>query len=374
MLKNKVKTIRLIVSILLCLMILYGYANNINNQGLIMNNGAVYWVGADNNVWVKDSRGTQNVGQYLGGDANSYQAASPTGQGTMRLGNATLIADPNPPQSVGSAPAAGGGGGASAPVFNSAGAASTQRAIDQLPALLNAALAAEGTRYSNTVGGFNAAEGTQRKSYEDNTVTNQQNYDSNFMDSIRAGIHGLGGLMALLRGTGAGGGTAEDLARDTVGGVTANDIRTGADTQKENQGALDSSLSSFLTDLQQKRKAAEDTRVNNERAIRRDNATQLQDLFGKMAGFYGDVGNTAAANDWTNRAGALIPDIAANSATQVSPYDSSPVVVHAPNLTAFAPPTQPSVTTAPNGQVGSGIFTISDPRRRKETTPASVGA
>jgi hypothetical protein len=234
-------------------------------------------------------------------------------------------------------------------------------------------LAAEGTSYGNTVGGFNAAESGQRDTYGKSTTTNQQNYDSNFMDSIRSGIKGLSGLMSLLRGTGAGGGTAEDIARDTVGGVTSNDIRGGADTQKENQGQLDSSLSTFLTDLQTKRKAAEDTRVNNERAIKRDSNTQLQDLFGKMAGFYGDVGNTGAANDWMGRAGALTPDIAANSRTQVSPYDTTPVVVHAPNLTAFAPPTQPSVTTAPSdGQIGSGIFTMTDPRRKKDVAPATA--
>jgi hypothetical protein len=74
-----------------------------------------------------------------------------------------------------------------------------------------------------------------------------------------------------------------------------------------------------------------------------------------------------------NRAGNLTSDIAANSKTQVSPYDNTPVVVHAPNLTAFTAPTQPSVVTAPNdGQVGSGIFTIQPPdsKRKTDTTPA----
>lgn len=327
---------------------------------------AVYWVGADNNVYLKapetDTSGTWKV--------TNMGPASQVLQGTVYPG-AVQIADPNAP-----APTAptnpNGTTAAAAPVFNQAGADNTQRAIDQIGPLLQAALDAEANQYGNTVSGFNSQEQTQRGNYDKSTTTNQQNYDSNFMDSIRAGIQGLHGLFAVLRGTGGGGGTAEKQVRDTVGGVTSNDIRTGKDTRDENQGGLDASLSQFLTDLQLKRKAAEDTRVNNERAIRRDSNTQLQDLYSKMAGFYGDVGNTAASNDWMNRAGALIPEIAANSRAQVSKYDATPVAVQAPQLSAFAETTQPSVVTAPDGQVGSGIFTMTDSRRRKEQAPPLV--
>ncbi len=89
-----------------------------------------------------------------------------------------------------------------------------------------------------------------------------------------------------------------------------------------------------------------------------------------MAGFYGDVDNVGESNNWMARAGALTPDIAANSRTQVSNYDTAPVSVKAPELTAFAGPTQPSTVTAPGGQVGSGIFTMTDTRRRREQAPA----
>lgn len=320
----------------------------------------VYWIGQDGNEYQK--------GDSFDG-VRKWIAPLLTGQ---QMGF-TQIRDPAlPPEST---PAPTGGSSAPGPVFNQAGAENTQRTIDQLPALLQAALEAEGTNYGNTVNAFNAEEGGQRGTYDKSTTTNQLNYDSNFMDSIRAGIKGIGGLMQILRGTGAAGGTAEDQARDTVGGVTAGDIRQGADTRNENQTQFDTTLSTFLSDLQRKRQAAEDTRVNNERAIRRDSSTQMQDLFGKMAGFYGDVGDMNSANAWMNRAGALTPEIAANSRTQVSPYDTTPVQVKAPELAAFADPTQPSVVTAPGGQVGSGIFTIADPRRRREATvPVPAGA
>lgn len=260
--------------------------------------------------------------------------------------------------------------------LNQAAVDNTQKTIDQIGPLLQAALAAETTTHQNALNAFNQEQQQQQGTYDKSTTTNQQNYDSNFMDSIRAGIHGLGGLMALLRGTGAAGGTAENQARDIVGGTTSNDIRGGADTQKANQSSLDSSLSAFLTDLQGKRQTAEDTFTNNQRAIRRGSDTQLQDLYSKMAGYYGDAGNTDLANQFMAKAGALTPEIADNNKAQVSLYDTTPVAVQAPKLTAFSGPTQPNVLAAPeNGQVGTGIFTMSDPRRKDQTqVPALAGA
>lgn len=336
----------------------------------------VYWIGQDGNIWLKDSGGVRNMGpagaNVTRPDATGfYDPWADNNQEAVRF-NVTQIADP----AVKTAPtlAPTGGSTTTRPVLNQAAVNNTQATIDQMPGLLRDALLAEGGRYQNTVNDFNAQEGTQRKTYEGSTVTNQKNYDSTFMDSIRAGIKGLGGLMALLRGTGASGGTVDDQVRDTVGGVTSNDIRGGADTRDENQGTLDSSLSEFLTALGTKRRVNEDTKVNNERAIRRDSNTQLQDLYGKMAGFYGDAEMTPQRDDFMSRAGALTPEIAANSRTQVSPYDTTPVAVQAPQLTAFAAPTQPNVLAAPaNGQVGSGIFTMSD-RRRKDPTLAPVAA
>jgi hypothetical protein len=266
-------------------------------------------------------------------------------------------------------------GGAAKPALNMGAVNNTQTTIDQLGPLLEAALAAEATNKNNTIAGFNAAETTQRGQYDQSTTTNQQNYDANYMDSIRAGVKGLGNLFSILRGSGAAGGTAQDLVQDTVGGVTANDIRTGADTQQANQGQLDTTLSTFLTELGGKRQRAEDTFKNNESAIRRDNSTQLQDLYGKMAGYYGDAGQTDQANDWMGRAGSLTPQIANNSRTQVSSYDSTPVAVQAPQLTAFAAPAQPDVAVAPeNGQVGSGIFTMNRRKEQQQQIPTALPA
>lgn len=338
----------------------------------------VYWIGQDSNIYYGSGQqgapvlnlGSATDGQYLVKSDGLYDKFTDSGVPSLTF-SATQISDPA--VKTAAAPAPTQTTTSTYKPLNTAAINNTNATIGQLPALLQAALDAENQRYSNTENDFNAQEQQQRGTYDTSTTTNQQNYDANYMDSIRAGIKGLGGLMALLRGTGAAGGTVDDQVRDTVGGVTAQDIRGGADTQKENQSALDASLGSFLTSLKTKRDTNRDTRTNNERAIRRDSNTQLQDLYGKMAGYYSEAGNTAEYNNWMAKAGALTPEIATNSRTQVSPYDTTPVAVQAPQITAFAGPTQPNVLAAPsNGQVGSGIFTMTDRRRNRE--PAVAGA
>jgi len=183
----------------------------------------VYWIGQDGNTYMKGD-------EIAGGQVTKWIAPYKTPE---QLGYAQ-IADPvNPPATT--APTSNTA--APAPVFNQAAVNNTQATIDQIPGLLAAALEAEGTRFTNANAGFNSQE-AQRKTYDESTVTNQQNYDANFMDSIRAGIKGIGGLFALLRGTGAAGGSADDQVRDVVGGITANDIRAGADTQKKIKALL----------------------------------------------------------------------------------------------------------------------------------------
>lgn len=255
------------------------------------------------------------------------------------------------------------GGGTTYKPFDAAASANTQGSIDAIPGILAAALAAEATKYQNAQNDFSSQQTTQQGQYDKSTTTNQQNYDSNLMASVRAGVRGLAGLMALLRGTGV-----EGQARNIVGDQTNSDIRGGLDTRNENQTQLDTTLSTFLSDLERKRREAVDTHANNDRAAHLSADTQLQDLYGKMAGYYGDSGNTAGYNDWMGRAGALTPAIAANATNQVSPYGDTQVAVKAPQITAYANPTDPKVTASDaTGQIGSGIFTIGDRRRRDQS-------
>lgn len=334
----------------------------------------VYWIGQDGNIYYGsgvDGVPVQNLGsatngQYLAQGNGLYDKFTDSGTPSL-IYSANQISDPNAPAP---APVQGSTGRA----LDTASVNNTQLAIDQLPGLLDAALAAEKQKYDNANSAFNSQEQLQRGNYDTSSTTNQQNYDSNFMDSIRAGIKGLGGLFALLRGTGAGGGTAEQMAKDTVGGVTANDIRSGADARDQNQIALDASLSSVLSDLKQKRQENQDTYTNNQAAARRESNTSAQDLYSKMAGYYSAAGQNDAANSWMTRAGALTPSIAQDSKVRVSNYDTTPVAVQAPKLTAFKTPTQPSVVASSPQQIGAGIFTMSDRKKNETSIPSYAGA
>lgn len=316
----------------------------------------VYWTGQDGKTWVKSS----GYNGALGTDWANNQNAVDMINGLSR------ISDPNAPeQAPQQAPAGGGGGGGGTQYkpLNQQLVDNTQGSINSLDGILARALANERNSYANVQGDFNAQEGEQRGQYKQSTDNNMGNYDSNFMAALRSGAKGLGGLMSALRGTGSG----EDWGRETVAGVTANDIRTGADTFKENQTGLDNTLSSFVSDLERKRRAADDTFASNKSAITRDSLTQRQELLNKMAELYGDAGQTATANNWLSQSGALTPQIAQNSVGQVSKYGDTAVPVKAAELSAFADATQPN--TAINdgtGGLGAGLFTVGERERRRQ--------
>jgi hypothetical protein len=259
-------------------------------------------------------------------------------------------------------------------VLNQIGVNGTNASINEIPGLLRDALAANQTYFTNTKDRLNVQEATQQGIYDKSTQTNMNNSDANFMDSIRAGIKGLGSLTQMLRGSGATGGTAQNQARDLVGGITASDIRGGADTQQENQTGLDDSFNAFRGSLKDRRDEATDLNANNIKAITRDSNTQLQDLYDTMSGYYGAAEMAPQAQDYGARSMALTPRIAADSRTQVSQYGGAPIAVKAPELTAFSGNSQPDAIQSPkSGQVGSGIFTIDDERRReREQVPVGV--
>ena len=185
------------------------------------------------------------------------------------------------------------------------------------------------------------------------------------MASLRAGAKGLGGLLSILRGTGAEG-WANDAVRDT----TSSDIRTGLDTRNENQTSLDNGMGSFLGELAGKRRDNEATRQNNEFAHRGNNASEAQRLYKEMAGFYSDAEDTGNATRLMNKAGEYTPEIAKYSVAPVRGYDSSPVKVQAAPVTAFGGAAEQNVNYDGGSNPNNGIFTINNTRKKL----AGVGA
>ena len=336
-----------------------------------MANG-VWWIGNNGNVYTRVA-GQDGVKDYGSYDALKHLSSNTSGIAGLDYVTNGLDQINNPSKKTTAPNQNNRSGGQTHAPLNQAAVNNTQTSIDALPGILQQALDSEAQKYNNTNAQFDEQQRQQQGQYDASTVTNNQNYDKNLMAAIRAGSQGLGGLLSILRGTGAGGGTAEDWARNAVQGATANDISTGLDTQKENQTSLDSSLSSFLTELKGKRQENQDTYENNQRAARSENNTQLQKLLTQMAGYYGDAGDQGNYNSYMERAGALTPTIAADSGARVSAYDTSPVAVKAAPISAFADPTRQSVSSSETSgptQIGTGIFTLGDKRKENNLVPA----
>ena len=251
------------------------------------------------------------------------------------------------------------------PVLNQAAVNNTQGSIDALAGILQRALDAENQKYTNAETLFNEQQAGEQGRYDKGTETNQLNYDSNLMASLRAGAKGLGGLLSILRGTGA-----EVWANDAVRDTTSSDIRTGLDTRNENQTSLDNGIGSFLGELAGKRRDNEATRQNNEFAHRGNNASEAQRLYKEMAGFYSDAEDTGNATRLMNKAGEYTPEVAKYSVAPVRGYDASPVKVQAAPVTAFGGAAEQNVNYDGGSNPNNGIFTINNTRKKL----AGVGA
>lgn len=340
-------------------------SSNRNSYAPQPSSNSVYWIGQDGNVYVDG----KNMGRDLGGgNASGYVAEGGSGY-------ARYIDDPNPGGGgggggggVGGGGGGGGGGGSDAMrrALNQAGITIANSKLSELDSLMADALAADEARYRNARALYDQQEADKRAQFDKGITTNTQNYDANLMASLRAGAGGIQGLMQMLRGAG---GTAVERARDAVRDVTAEDIRSGYEVNRENTDELQTNLSNFLTEIQRKRLEADDMRVNNERATRANFDTQRQQLFQDLAGYYGEVGDVGRVNDYASRIAALQPSIAQNSRAQVSDYSTlKPVEVAAPEITAFRGASNPDIVAPGNtpGRLGTGIFTADPERRRRE--------
>lgn len=324
----------------------------------------VYWYGQDGNIWLKGNDGVKNVG--------ALDDIRGTDFGTAIFANNQRIDDPNPgnPGNPGAntAPQAlrGTNRTSASKPLNQAGIDATNQTLGSLGQILADALSNAQTGFNNAENQFNTQEASQRKTYDESTLRNQQNYDANLGAAVRAGSKGLSGLMSALRG---GGGAGNDYARNwiqnTVADTTANDIREGYNTFDENRRATDSALSTFLTDLEGRRRENRDTLENNQRAARLYDAQQKQGLYQKLADLYGDVGNTGESARYLGLAGGQAGNIASNMGSKVSAYNSAPIEVKSPDMIAFANPETQSMSASENAR-GSGIFSMLDPRRREK--------
>lgn len=330
----------------------------------------VYWVGQDGNIWFKDAAGTRNMGsaQAARPDASGFYdpwASADMGETPMRF-TAQQISDPMVQQRAPS------GGGTTRPALNQIAVDNTLGSISALDSILASQLAEDQARFAETQQLLGGQRTRQQGQFDEGVVTNNQNYGRNLMASIGAGSRGLRGLMEALGG--AARGSMGDWARQAVTRQTASDIQTGADTQKENQGALESNLNTNLDAIRERERENELARTGNEAAFRRENASEKQRLLQILSGLYGDAGNTGMRDQYLQQSGALTPTIAQNSVATRGTYNAEPSNIRAAELSDFVGPSKQKMGATPNsnGEIGAGIFTLSADRDKRRLAGQAV--
>lgn len=323
------------------------------NRQFTDSSGATYSTAGSEGDFANPGKGLMDVNAALVSRYNNY------------MNSPELISQFNQ-QNQGYVSGGGVGSGSGTPL-NQIAIDAINSKLAQLDPLYEQDKARQLKEFSNLQSQFDSERDQNQAQYDERSLTNQQNYNKNLMQSLYGGIDGLQGLMSILRGQGAQYGSARDMVGRAVEGQTTRDITQGADTRNENQTALDAALSAFTNQDENRRRQAEATRDNNLQALQANRLTSQRDAYNQLAEVYGAAGNTAQAQKYAADAVGLDPRITSLARTNVADYSPFQSISQTPDLTAFAGPSSPGAISAGGGQgnLGSGIFTLGDFRRRQ---------
>lgn len=290
---------------------------------------AVYWLGANGNIYVKGSSGVKNMGQAMmpGLLADSYIAAGGRGK-------ATQIADPSAPPTKGADAVreAGGGGGSSsggggggtaaapAPVLNQAAIDNTSKAISSLDEETNVGNRNIDDSFNSLIGKYDKDAANNESDYQEQDVTNNQNLLKNKQNALSAAAQGRRGLRGTLASLGALSGDGGKIADRVVTKGANEDIGDAADAFATNSGTLTKAIDRFRDEDKDRRKEAETAKQNQKTALEGSIASKKQNFFQKMAELFAGGGRNDEATNWLNRAGDLNNTIASKTAIASTPF------------------------------------------------------
>lgn len=311
--------------------------------------GAVYWVGADGNVWLKGSSGVQNVGKPSNLQANGFDAANLSAQ-------ATRINDPNPPK--GSAPSNPNGAAASGPIYpdKSNDIAFLNANLGTADQQQSVGLAKVQQALANIIGGYDTEAGQNQTLYQTNADSNQNSLQKNKQSALVGAAQGRKGLFGTLASLGALNGSGIDLANKAVVTGANQDLSGAADNYATNQTGLDTALQTFKNEDAARRKAAQQAADDAQTTVKYNTAKTKQDVYRGIANDYEAMGKHAEAADYTGRASSLFPEIANYSipSTNLAP---APATFNLPTLSSYlanAGGTNVTATPSTSGSAGTG--------------------
>lgn len=309
---------------------------------------SVYWVGQDNNVYVKGANGVQNVGQVQ--SANPYGYATKNGNFDT---NPQQIADPmkgNDPNSVGNVLGASTSAGtaAASPQVDPATIAAYQQGIDnvnthigQLDNQLNIGNQNIDTGFNSNLNKLTQAKANNQAQYDttkqqttQDFVTNKNTIGSNAGSSINS-------LQRLLGARGAGGSSAAVFNAPQAVLQEAAQQRAGAgQTFGRNNQGLDTNWNSYVQGFNNDVTDLGNQRDNQRHGLRAQIDTTRASLLNSLATLTGQKtaaqgGNAVAASqpflDQANTLGAQADQLGLQSPV----YQVNPTTYQTPSLESY---------------------------------------
>lgn len=285
-----------------------------------MANG-VFWKGANGQVYVKGSKGTNAAGAWDKNTVNYWAS-----RGFQQ------IADPNPPQQ--SAPSggggggygagnsggvtyvsSGGGGGSSAPLYEdkSNDIALQLAGLGAVDQQQTAGLGAIDKALSGLIGKYDTETAANEANYTGQSNTNTNNLQKNKQTAYVNAAQGRQGLFGTLASLGALNGDGLYLANRAVQNGANADLSGAADNFSTNKVALDTAIGTYRLQDKSRRDdaniAADNARTNTRNQAAKDRLSFLTNL----SNDYTAEGKKAQAKTYADQASALYPTLASTS-------------------------------------------------------------
>lgn len=274
--------------------------------------GSVYWIGQDGNVYLKNGSGVTNQGRAQGSATTA----------NLVLNGAREIDDPNVGMKNVSSTTTGTPTGTSstpAKVVNTAAVSATQQALDSLgteSAVRNKSI---DDNLNSVIGGYDQDAAKATEDFNTQNDTNQNNLQKNKQNALVAGAQGARGLRSTLAAMGALGGDGIKLANRAVTDAANTDIGEAVDTATTNATTLQKSKKDFDDEDAKRRAQAQTEAANNRTAAEGAVLTKRQQYLQKLADLFNDGGDTGNANRYLGEAGALNNEIAQKGAVAATP-------------------------------------------------------
>lgn len=299
-------------------------------------NGYAWWIGQDGNIWAnvggnvqKLSRGSLNYsddnGSYFSGVGISN--GKPT---SVKLYANNQIDDPNPPQKQAENPAAtadniyySGSTGSSYSAEDAARKAEEEKRkaeeeatkarmreiydrqikdinnnVDSLDSQLKNDLDTVEGEYNQYKNEQQSSYDANKNDYDNSTLQNQQNLQTNRNEITNRASSGLRGLLRVLGAMGAGGGSVARYEAPSMVTKQANQEMSGAGrTYAQNQSSLDTDWGNYNNEFENDKKKLEDWYSGQVKSKKQANEERRQSLLNDLVTAYANRAQYGAGFD-----------------------------------------------------------------------------